>query len=252
MRLSLVDRCPSAIVNAQTEGVRTWADGQASGGRNMAGRTIAIGDIHGHSAALAALVNRLELTPADTLVLLGDYVDRGPDSKGVIELILGLRPHCQLVPLMGNHEEMMLQARTDRRARWMWLDNGGDQALLSYGDEGNPRSIPESHYEFLAGLSRVFETETHFFVHANYSPNFKLSEQPAMTALWLPLDEPPGPHYSGKTAVVGHTPQPDGRVLDLGHLVCVDTGCGFGGLLTAYEPASGRVWQVDERGQAVG
>ena len=217
----------------------------------MAGRTIAIGDIHGHSAALAGLLQQLALASDDTLVLLGDYVDRGPDSKGVIELILGLRDRCRLVPLMGNHEEMMLQARTDRRARWMWLDNGGDQALLSYGDEGNPRSIPESHYEFLNSLARLHETETHFFVHANYSPNFKLSEQPSMTALWLPLDDPPGPHYSGKTAVVGHTPQPSGRVLDLGHLVCIDTGCGFGGLLTAYEPSSGRIWQVDERGQPV-
>lgn len=215
----------------------------------MAGRTIAIGDIHGHSAALAGLLERIQPLPDDTLVFLGDYVDRGPDSKGVIELILALRERCRVVPLMGNHEEMMLQARTDRRARWMWLDNGGDKALLSYGEEGNPHAVPRTHYEFLQGLERLHETATHFFVHANYAPNFKLSEQSAMTCLWLPLDEPPGPHYSGKTAVVGHTPQPGGRVLDLGHLVCIDTGCGFGGMLTAFEPASGRIWQVDESGQ---
>ncbi|MFM7070422.1 MAG: metallophosphoesterase family protein, partial [Planctomycetota bacterium] len=175
----LVFACLAAIVQSSIGGGRLYC-GQAVGGRTMTRRTIAIGDIHGHSAALSGLIRQLELEVDDTLIFLGDYVDRGPDSKGVIDLILGLRDRCQLVPLMGNHEEMMLQARIDRRVRWMWLDNGGDQALLSYGDEGNLRSVPESHFEFLGCLARLHETETHFFIHANYSPNFKLSEQSPM------------------------------------------------------------------------
>jgi serine/threonine protein phosphatase 1 len=83
-------------------------------------------------------------------------------------------------------------------------------------------------------------------------PQRPFADQDRQTALWLPIDPPPGPHYSGKIVVVGHTPQIDGRVLNLGHLVCIDTGCGFGGLLTAFDVGTGQVWQVDELGTPAG
>ena len=126
-------------------------------------------------------------------------------------------------------------------------------------------SLQMSHITFLpiqqASFS-CFQSNTHFFrssplvvcfnffIHANYAPNRPINGPDSQTALWLPLEPPPGPHYSGKTAIVGHTPQFDGDVLNLGHLVCIDTGCGLGGILTAFEPASGRLWQVDERGRS--
>ena len=74
----------------------------------MPNRLIAIGDIHGHAAALAALIRLVKLEPEDTLVTLGDYLDRGPDSKGVLNQLIELESRCKLVPLKGNHEEMML------------------------------------------------------------------------------------------------------------------------------------------------
>lgn len=187
--------------------------------------------------------------PSDMVVLLGDYIDRGPDSKGVIEQVIALGERCRTVPLMGNHEEMMLLARERPEALEYWIASGGDSALRSYGDAEDLSLIPPAHFEFLRSLRRVYETEKHFFIHANYAPNWKLDEHDSTTALWLPLDDIPQPHYSGKVAVVGHTPQPDGLVLDLGHLLCIDTGCGFGGPLTSLDVASGRIWQVDEQGR---
>ena len=98
---------------------------------------------------------------------------------------------------------------------------------------------------------RFYETDTHFFIHANYAPNQPLDRQDSKTALWLPLSDLPGPHYSGKIAVVGHTPQENGKILDAGYLKCIDTGCGYGGRLTALDVTSGRIWQVGEAGHAV-
>jgi len=74
----------------------------------------------------------------------------------------------------------------------------------------------------------------------------RLEDHDTRTLLWLPLTDLPGPHYSGKTAVLGHTPQLDGRVLNGGHVVCIDTGCGYGGVLTAMDVDTGRIWQVGQ------
>ncbi len=215
----------------------------------MLPRTIAIGDIHGHSEALAAVINALDLRQDDTIVLLGDYVDRGPDSRGALEQVIELGERCHAVPLMGNHEEMMLGAREGRDDLRFWLRCGGDATLKSYSGDQDVRRIPAEHFRFLKNLPHYFETDTHFFIHANYAPNWPLEQHDSKTALWLPLTDLPGPHYSGKIAVVGHTPQMGGKVLDLGYLKCVDTGCGYGGVLSALEVNTGIVWQVDENGQ---
>lgn len=100
-------------------------------------------------------------------------------------------------------------------------------------------------------LRLYYETETHLFVHANYDPDLPLDEQDRRVLLWRGLDHVPGPHSSGKRALVGHTPQLSRRILDLGYLKCLDTGCGEGGLLTALDVDNEQVWQVDERGNSV-
>lgn len=216
-------------------------------------RTIAIGDIHGHAAALAALVAAIQPQPDDTLVFLGDYVDRGPDSRGVLSQLIELSQRLTVVALMGNHEETMLAARKRPSNLDFWLSPacGGLATLESYGPAQDFSLIPAQHFRFLEGLRRYHETDTHFFIHANYAPNWRLEQHDSRTALWLDLNNCPGPHYTGKTAIVGHTPQADGLILDLGYLKCIDTGCGFGGLLTALDVASGRTWQADEAGRVV-
>jgi serine/threonine protein phosphatase 1 len=217
----------------------------------MHSRIIAIGDIHGHAKALAAIFQLIRLRPQDTVVTLGDYVDRGPDSKGVLDCLIGLEAHCHLVPLMGNHEEMMLGAREAKDNFKFWMQFGGAEALDSYGAGRTINLVPREHWSFLKRLQLYYESDHHFFVHANYFPNRRFEEQDTQTLLWRPLtgNDVPSRHFSRKTAVVGHTPQMDGRILDLGHLLCIDTGCGHGGLLMAFDVTSGRYWQVTEDGE---
>lgn len=216
-------------------------------------RTFAIGDIHGHARALEALLQSIELQPEDTVIFLGDYLDRGPDSRGVIERILQLQTRHRVIPLLGNHEAALLDARDRDSAREFWLSPacGGLATLASYGTEAADLGvIPDRHWRFLEQLPLVHEMDTHFFIHANYAANWPLAQHDSRTALWLDLRDLPGPHFSGKTAVVGHTPQMDGCILDAGHLLCIDTGCGFGGWLTALEVVSGEIWQVSEQGHS--
>src|SRR6185369_17673450 len=99
----------------------------------MTERIIAVGDVHGCSAALASLVRAIDPTPLDTLVFLGDYIDRGPDSRGVLEQVIALAERCTVVPLLGNHEEMLLAALEGQSELRYWLKFGGTEALASYG-----------------------------------------------------------------------------------------------------------------------
>lgn len=228
----------------------------------MSTRTIAIGDVHGCAEALAALVDAIQPTRDDTIVTLGDYIDRGPDSRRVIELLLELSQRCHLVPLIGNHEVMLLIAvgddepdgeETEKQATGrasgleFWKQCGGAATLASYG--GSVESIPREHVEFIRQCGLAYETETHIFVHANYDPELDLPDQDQHVALWRHLSmQVPEPHKSGKTAVVGHTPQMDGEILDAGHLVCIDTFCFGTGYLTAYDVATKTIWQADRSG----
>jgi serine/threonine protein phosphatase 1 len=215
----------------------------------MTGRTIAIGDIHGCSAALAALLDAVAPGPDDMVVALGDYIDRGPNSRDVIEILLDLADRCRLVPLLGNHEEMLFAALEGRSDRDYWLRFGGDATLRSYGVD-DPKAIPSRHLAFLKGCRPFHETDTHIFVHANCSPNLSLANQSSTTRLWEHLNVmKAAPHFSGKTVVVGHTPQKDGRILDLGFLTCIDTDCCNGGWLTALEVDTGHYWQANQEGE---
>jgi serine/threonine protein phosphatase 1 len=221
----------------------------------MAGRTIAIGDIHGCAAALAALVEAIRPGPDDTLVPLGDYIDRGPNSRGVLDRLIALPEQCRLVPLLGNHEEMLVASLSDVKDLEGWLACGGLEMLRSYGwSPGQRRGlddiVPEAHWHFLAGCQKFYETETHLFVHAGYVPDLPLEKQPAEALRWKPLNRRRArPHCSGKTAVVGHMPQRRGEVLDLGFLKCIDTACHSGKWLTALDVDTGQVWQADHQGR---
>ena len=219
----------------------------------MPARLIAIGDIHGCLAALETLLAAIRPRPDDTLVLLGDYVDRGPNTRGVIERLLQLRQQCRLVPLLGNHDETMLsvcRGRTDLLPDWLMF--GGDATLASYGAR-NPDRVWPTHLEFLAGCPLSFETERHIFVHANYRADLPLEQLPREVLLWESLKRyVPGQHFSGKTAILGHTAQKSGEILDLGHLKCIDTWCYGDGWLTALDVESGRCWQASKTGRLRG
>lgn len=214
----------------------------------MAGRTLAIGDVHGCAAALATLLEVVAPDAEDTLVMLGDYIDRGPDSRGVIEILLGERERTQLVPLLGNHEQMLLAALEFPGDMAAWLEFGGQATLASYG--GDLRRIPGEHLDFLESCRHHHETPTHLFIHANYDPDLPMDQQPELLAFWEHIHAPvTPPHVSGKTVVVGHTPQQRGEVGDHGHLICLDTFCVGSGWLTAMDVATRQIWQADKYGR---
>ena len=213
-------------------------------------RTIAIGDIHGCSIALETLVPALELQTDDVLVTLGDVIDRGPDSRHVLVQLLALREKCQFVPLLGNHEQMLLDAVDRKIPLQSWLMHGGAETLDSYGDNAVLNDLDAAHVEFLRTWGDYYETPSHFFVHGNYLPRKPLSKQPWHWLRWESLRAMmPAPHCSGKTAVLGHTSHKQGEIVNAGYMVCIDTYCHGGYWLTALEPDSRRVWQANQRGE---
>lgn len=213
----------------------------------MPARTIAIGDIHGCSRALQAIVEAIQPTAEDTLVFLGDFVDRGPDSRGVLDFVLELEKRCQVVPVLGNHELMLLAAAENPLAIESWLSVGGAATVHSYA--GRLENIPPAHWEFIRRCQRYYETPTHFFVHANYASSVRLDSQPDYLLFWEHLHfQVPPPHQNGKIAIVGHTAQKSCEVLDLGHVICLDTFCHGGGWLTAMDVCTGEIWQTDRNG----
>jgi serine/threonine protein phosphatase 1 len=225
------------------------------------GRLIAIGDIHGHARALRGLLDLIGVRPDDEFVFLGDLIDRGPESAGVLHMALNLSRAATCLFLMGNHEEMLLAAADSRSELRSWKRHGGIEALESWGldplrvqPEDLLRSLPGEHVELISNMRDHHETANHLFVHAGYRPGRAMSEQSDTDLRWakLPDDLGPwiGPTGEIKTVWCGHTPQR--AVLDRGHLVCLDTGCGLGGVLSAMDVHSRTVWQVEECGRPVG
>lgn len=216
-------------------------------------RIIAIGDIHGCSLAFDRLLELAQPTASDLIVTLGDYVDRGPDSMGVIDRLRTLRRTHQLVALKGNHEQMMLDARKGQEDMANWLSCGGKQTLASYsilGDAGNIVGIPQEHWRFLENeLALWHETERHFFVHANVFAEVPLAEQPEVMLLWEFFNNPAA-HFSGKTMICGHTSQKTGRPRNVGHAICIDTWACGEGWLTGLEVGTGRIWQTRQNGES--
>jgi serine/threonine protein phosphatase 1 len=216
----------------------------------MSQRVIAIGDVHGCATALRKLIEVIAPEPDDTLIPLGDCVDRGPDSRQVIDEVLALREKCRLVPLLGNHEEMMLNFLDGRPQPDDWLECGGAATLASYSRRRDPGEIPAEHVAYIRTWVDCYQTDTHFLVHGSYEPERPLAEQHWRTMRWQSLrDGIPGPHEAGTIAVVGHTSLKDGEIVDLGYLICIDTYCWGGGWLTALDTSTGQVWQVDRKGR---
>ena len=219
----------------------------------MPARTIAVGDVHGCSKALDALIEAIGPTPDDTIVMLGDYVNRGPDSRGVLDTLAELRRRCRLVAILGNHDEMLLQARS-------WLPpaapTGGRKPprRRSGRDWGRELArLSPANIALLESCVPYHETDTHIFVHAAYDPAQPMGRQPEALLRWHSLrDGVPRAHYTGKVVIAGHTSQKSGKILDLGHIVCIDTYCHGGGWLTAMEVSTRKVWQAEKDGHVRG
>jgi serine/threonine protein phosphatase 1 len=189
---------------------------------------IAIGDVHGCALTLDALIRSLDIQADDHLVFIGDYIDRGPDSKGVIDRLFALREKHTCTFLRGNHEELMLGYLDDGEYD-LWAINGGVATLESYGAVGNGSVIPDEHVEFIRETKMYLETDEFFFVHAGLKPGLTIVENleagDEKVFLWerghLKATDLPWE----KTVVCGHTPVSE--PMDTEKLINIDTGCVF-------------------------
>jgi serine/threonine protein phosphatase 1 len=216
-------------------------------------RTLAIGDIHGMSTCLDALLAAIKPTERDHLIFLGDYVDRGPDTKGVLDRLIAIKQQFRVTCLRGNHELMMVRAKSDRDEYRSWFSVGGNQALASYaakpGLVGQLEQVPAEHWYFMEReLVDYLETDSHIFVHANLSPGLSPHEESEGMLQWEFLSTGVN-HFTGKLVVCGHTSQKSGLPRDFGDTICIDTYACGGAWLTCLDVDSMEYWQADVLGR---
>jgi serine/threonine protein phosphatase 1 len=216
----------------------------------------AIGDIHGRldllEALLAAIREDAGTRAAEgrpVVVFIGDYVDRGPDSRGVVEAILALADEgaFEVRALKGNHEEQLLTFLNDPRAGAPWLEFGGAETLLSYGvippagrtdadgweaaRQAFRSALPAAHLKFLEGLELAVICGDYVFVHAGVRPGVPLSEQSERDILWIRDDFLSSDRSIEKVVVHGHTPEPTPHIGR--NRIGIDTGAYATNTLTA-------------------
>jgi serine/threonine protein phosphatase 1 len=210
--------------------------------------TYAIGDIHGRLDLLQqarAAIGAHAGEASHKVICLGDYVDRGPDSKGVVETLMALTVESSWICLKGNHEDLMIKAlHTDRHGGLQpWIANGGDETLNSYGARW---AIPFAHLDWLEALP-LFHRDTHrLFVHAGVAPGVPLEDQDPEALLWIRDAFLAAPAEALPCHVVhGHTPRwrlkPDlARPELLPHRTNLDTGAVWTGILSVGVFEDGR------------
>jgi len=190
--------------------------------------TFAIGDIHGCIDPLNRMIDRVEAyAPEGTVVFLGDYIDRGSDSKNVLDrIIAGTADPWRWICLKGNHEDMMVAAYADSGSRAVWLGNGGLETEISYGGR-----VPPQHLQWAADRPLMHVDRHRIFFHAGVDPAFPLERQSEDDVLWLRFPPGESSDYWGKPLVHGHTPSLSNPVTT-GNRTNIDSGCVFGGKLS--------------------
>jgi len=211
------------------------------GRKKNGGRLIAVGDIHGCLRPLQRLLEKIEPTTEDRLVFLGDYIDRGPDSRGVIGFLIDFRSRFpNTVCLKGNHEAMLLDY-LQGKDRDLFLGNGGTATLRQYESNGQLH-IPADHLDFLHSLRLYYCEDSFIFVHAGLRSGIPLDKQDELDLLWIRWNFLYRDDDWKGTVVFGHTPfdQP----LREENRIGLDTGAVYGGTLTACDVRQRKFWSV--------
>jgi len=210
----------------------------------------AIGDVHGCAEELRALIQKLPLSRDSLVVFLGDYIDRGPDSRGVVDTILELQQYCRTVCLLGNHELMLREFLdgSDARRVARFIYNGGSATLASYADDDGVFVMPEEHREFFYSLPYHHEEAEHIFVHAGLPSGVETLESIDVAKhgeemVWMRRGPgTPEPNFP-KIVVHGHSAIHNIDIQP--RRINLDTACVYGRHLTALELNSMQTWQVD-------
>jgi serine/threonine protein phosphatase 1 len=213
-----------------------------------------IGDIHGCAEELRRLIDALPLRGGDSVVFLGDYIDRGPDSAAVVAYLISLREQLdgiEWVFLKGNHEDMFLSyLGLDGQHGNMFLINGGKATLASYGvapDQFLPaqafKAMPVAHVRFYEALEKYHQMDSFFCVHAGIHPQKPLTEQTDEEFFWIRNAFIYSSHGLPYTVLFGHTPQST-VLYDLPYKVGLDTGLVYGNMLTCLDVDEKVLYQI--------
>jgi len=200
-------------------------------------KTFAIGDIHGCIDMLRELLARIEREAVGEpckFVFVGDYVDRGPDSRGVVDELMALqrRTGDDAVFLMGNHEEQLLNAAGDSAHDALWMFNGGGTTLRDYG-VADARALPADHLAWFRALQFTHDDGRRLFVHAGVNPKRPLDDQDPHELMWIREPFLSDTRDYGRLIVHGHTPQRAGEPDLRANRLNIDTAAVYGGMLTA-------------------
>nr|WP_313426404.1 metallophosphoesterase [Moraxella sp.] len=211
-------------------------------------KTYAISDIYGGNQQLIVLLPALNIQSDDTLIFLGDVIDRGVNSKGVLDTIIHYQTLCHVILIKGNHEEMMLGAVHEREYLKYWLKFGGIETLQSFGvtaDLQDLKQIPFTYFKLLKSAIPYYENQDFIFTHATPLPHLPMDKQTDDSLRWrfIPLDGQ-NAHISGKTIICGHSAQKNGKVYHQNGLICVDTFAHGDGCLTAIEVTQMMIYQA--------
>jgi len=199
-----------------------------------------VGDIHGQIDHLTKLLDKISPKLNDVLIFVGDYIDRGKDPKAVVNTIINLKKHCKVIALMGNHEAMLLDYLNNpqKDSDYLLPCNGANKTSLSYKG-----GIPQEHLDFFSNLVTCYENKEYFIVHAGVpdKPLEEINEDDMDDLLWV-RDSFLNSNYKwDKIIVHGHTPIKKVFISD--KRINVDTGCVFGGKLSAIELPSLKIFQ---------
>jgi serine/threonine protein phosphatase 1 len=199
--------------------------------------TYAIGDVHGCLDQLQCLVELCERDAGEgqsKLIFLGDYIDRGPDSRGVIEFLMDLQKWSpdEIICLRGNHEDLLFAALDGEDAELNWRQNGGNSTLKSY-KATSPGEVPAKHIEWIRSLPLFHDDGIRFFVHAGVHPDRPLHQQRQRDLLWIREPFLSSNTDFGRLIVHGHTPIPSGVPDQRANRLNIDTGAVYGRALTS-------------------
>lgn len=185
-------------------------------------RYIAITDIHGELEKLENVLSKIETRKDDIFVFLGDYIDRGPDSRGVVDRVLKQSETHKCIYLMGSHEYALLHAKTDEYYNFLFWNYGGVETTKSYG--GQFENILNTHGDFFRNLKLYYLTDKYLFVHAGIDVNYSLEEQNETDLVYIRHKFINANHNLKQKIIFGHTEHDEPLIMD--DKICIDLGCG--------------------------
>jgi len=220
----------------------------------MGERLFAIGDIHGCYEQLKELVeHKIQIKKTDKLIFLGDYIDRGNQSREVVDYIIGLQnKDFDIIALIGNHESMLLDALDNDMFLPEWIQNGGSETMISFGIN-SLKQLDQVYIDFFKGLQFYYFLNNLLFVHAGFNDRISNPFDDKYPMIWSRREKYTNPVLRDKTIIHGHTPVPQLicklEIQNHNHVINIDTGCVYTdiegyGCLSAFEIYSRKLISV--------